>query len=60
MEEKKFNQQEYIANFRKERYERFSVDLPKGYRDKFKALAASQGLSMAKFIMKIVDESAES
>ena len=53
----KFNQAEYIKNFNKENYECISLRVKKGYKDKFKALAKSKGMSMAEFIVKLVDES---
>lgn len=54
----KFNQAEYIKNFNKETYDSISLRVPKGYKEKFKALAASKGLSMAALIVKMVDENA--
>ena len=53
----KFNQAEYIRNFNKENYECISLRVKKGYKKKFKALAKNKGMSMAEFIINLVDES---
>lgn len=52
-----FNQAEYIKNFNKENYDCISLRVKKGYKDKFKELAKRKGMSMAEFIVKLVDES---
>lgn len=51
-----FDQQKYINDFKKEKYDNLSVNLPKGYKEKFKAIAAKEGLSMAGYIKRLVDE----
>ena len=52
----KFDQAEYIKNFNKKNYECISLRVKKGYKDKFKALAKSHGMSMAEFIVSLVDK----
>ena len=51
-----FDQKKYIREYNKDKYDLFSLRLPKGYKDKFKAIAATEGLSMAAYIKKLVDE----
>ena len=51
-----FDQKKYIREYNKDKYDLFSLRLPKGYKDKFKAIAAKEGLSMAAYIKKLVDE----
>lgn len=51
-----FNQAEYIKNFNKENYDCISLRVPKGYKEKFKQLAASHNLSMAAYIVQLVNE----
>lgn len=54
-----FNQAEYIKDFNKKNYDCISLRVKKGYKNKFKELAKSKGLSMAEFIVKLVDEAEE-
>lgn len=57
MEEKetKFNQSKYIQEFQKENYDRVSVNLPKGRREVWKAIATSEGKTLNTFIKDVIE-----
>lgn len=53
MSEKKqwqINKQEYVKNFKKEHYKRFSADLPKEETDEIDAFLKEKGMSRANFV----------
>lgn len=57
--ERKFdraNQIQYNTDYQKDHYDRLSILLPKGYREKVKAAAEREGLSNAQYIKKLIDE----
>lgn len=53
--ETKFNQQKYINDFKKVKYDRVVVDVPKGRREMWRAIAESEGKSLNAFIRDIVE-----
>lgn len=45
----------YKHNFAKEHYDRVALNVPKGRKDEWKALAAAEGLSLSEWIIKKVE-----
>ena len=53
-EEKVFNQISYQNSYNKERYDRISLMLPKGEKDRIKTAAAAAGESVNEYINKAI------
>ena len=51
-----FNQNEYIANYNKENYDRIELKIPKGKKAEWKAKAKAEGLSLTEWITKQVEK----
>ena len=45
----------YKHNFAKEHYDRVNLNIPKGRKDEWKAMAAAEGLSLSEWIIKKVE-----
>lgn len=52
-------QQKAVHKYVKENYDRFSITMPKGSKDKIKAHAEARGESVNGFINRAVDETIE-
>lgn len=59
MEEKKFNQAEYVAGYLKEKYEQYCVWTPKGEIQRFKAACMAAGEKPATVVRRFMAEYAE-
>lgn len=46
----------YDTKYRAEHYEQVAIRLPKGYRDKLKALAESNGTSVNQYMVDLIDK----
>jgi uncharacterized protein (DUF1778 family) len=55
-EEKVFNQISYQNSYNKEKYDRISLMLPKGEKDRIKTAAAAAGESVNEFINKAIKQ----
>ena len=55
-EEKVFNQISYQNSYNKEKYDRISLMLPKGEKDRIKTVAAAAGESVNEFINKAIKQ----
>lgn len=55
-----FDPVKYKNEFAREKYDRFGILLPKGTREEWKRIAASQGKSLNAFIVEAVEEKIES
>ncbi len=53
-EEKVFNQISYQNSYNKEKYDRISLMLPKGEKDRIKTAAAAAGESVNEYINKAI------
>lgn len=51
-----FDQQSYITSYCREHYDRVSIWLPKGYRERLKKLAGDSGMSMAEYMKKVIEK----
>lgn len=51
-----FNKIAYQNDYNREKYDRFSLMLPKGRKEELKALAAERGMSLNEFINTILTE----
>lgn len=56
---KKFDQFAYNSEYRKKNYDRIEITLPKGERERLRALAAAAGQSVSEYILQAVNERAE-
>lgn len=56
MEEKKFNQIAYQNNYKREKYDKIEVIVPKGEKEHIKQAAKAAGLSVSAYIYKVVQE----
>ena len=56
MEEKVFNQISYQNSYNKEKYDRISLMLPKGEKDRIKTAAAAAGESVNEYINKAIKQ----
>lgn len=57
--ERKFDRKhanEYGYQYKKDHYDRINLQLPKGYKEKLKAAAEKEGLTMTEFIKKTFDD----
>lgn len=54
---RKMNQ--YNDEYKKAHYDRVNLLLPKGKRAEIAALASANGLSVSKFVLKVIEEWAE-
>lgn len=52
-------QQKAVAKYMKENYDIYQIRMPKGKKDKIKALAESNGESLNGFINRVIDEAIE-
>lgn len=59
MEEKKFNQIAYQNNYKREKYDKIEVIVPKGEKEHIKQAAKAAGLSVSAYIYKVVQEDME-
>ena len=48
------NRSEYKNNYAKTKYDRITIQVPKGIKDEWKALAADSGLSLNEYICRLV------
>lgn len=55
-EEKVFNQISYQNSYNKEKYDRISLMLPKGEKDRIKTAATAAGESVNEFINKAIKQ----
>lgn len=55
-EEKVFNQISYQNSYNKEKYDRISLMLPKGEKDRIKTAAAAAGESVNEYINKAIKQ----
>lgn len=55
MENKAFNQQEYINQYKKEHYSKLSVDLPKETKKELIDLCNQKGISIKKFVLNAIE-----
>lgn len=55
-EEKVFNQISYQNSYNKEKYDRISLMLPKGEKDRIKTAAATAGESVNEYINKAIKQ----
>jgi predicted HicB family RNase H-like nuclease len=55
-EEKVFNQISYQNSYNKEKYDRISLMLPKGEKDRIKTAAVAAGESVNEFINKAIKQ----
>ena len=55
----KFNQNQYINQFIKEKYDRVNLTLPAGKKEVLRAAAAAKGQSMNEFINALIDAALE-
>ena len=55
-EEKVFNQISYQTSYNKEKYDRISLMLPKGEKDRIKTAAVAAGESVNEFINKAIKQ----
>lgn len=55
-EEKVFNQISYQNSYNKEKYDRISLMLPKGEKDRIKTAAAAVGESVNEYINKAIKQ----
>lgn len=51
-----FNQSKYIQQYTKENYDRVVLQLPKGQRERIKAKAKENGLSMNAWISQLIND----
>ena len=56
MEEKVFNQISYQNSYNKEKYDRISLMIPKGEKDRIKTAAAAAGESVNEYINKAIKQ----
>lgn len=56
VEEKVFNQISYQNSYNKEKYDRISLMLPKGEKDRIKTAAAAAGESVNEYINKAIKQ----
>ena len=56
MEGKKFNQIAYQNNYKREKYDKIEVIVPKGEKDNIKQAAQKAGLSVSAYIYQAVEE----
>lgn len=56
MDEKKFNQIAYQNNYKREKYDKIEVIVPKGEKDKIKQAAKEAELSLSAYIYQAVQE----
>jgi predicted DNA binding CopG/RHH family protein len=54
MKQKEFNQFEYQNNYRREKYDRIEVVLPKGRKEELKKKAKEKGMSMSEYINSVI------
>lgn len=59
-EQKRFNQIEYQNNYKREKYDKIEVIVPKGEKEHIKAAAKEAGLSVSAYIYKAVQETMNS
>lgn len=57
--EKKFNRNDYVNEFTRQNYDRFSLTAPKGRKDEIKAAAKAAGMSLNEYILTAVAEKME-
>lgn len=50
-----FNQIAYQNEYIKEKYDRINLTVPKGEKERIKAKAAAQGMSVNEYINKLID-----
>lgn len=55
-EKKKFNQIAYQNNYKREKYDKIEVIVPKGEKDSIKQAAKAAGVSVSAYIYKAVQE----
>jgi predicted DNA binding CopG/RHH family protein len=53
-EKKGFNQIEYQNNYKREKYDRIEVVLPKGRKEELKRKAKEKGMSMSEYINSVI------
>ena len=51
-----FNQNKYIQEYNKQNYDRVNLILPKGEKEKIKALAKKNGESINKYIITAIEQ----
>lgn len=49
----------YVNEYQKEKYDRITIMVEKGKKEKYKAAAKKSGMSLSAFIMMCVDEKIE-
>ena len=54
--EKKFNRIDYVNDYTRQNYDRFSLTAPKGRKDEIKEAAKAAGMSLNEYILAAVAE----
>ena len=54
--EKKFNRIDYVNDYTRQNYDRFSLTAPKGRKDEIKKAARAAGMSLNEYILTAVAE----
>ena len=54
--EKKFNRIDYVNDYTRQNYDRFSLTAPKGRKDEIKKAAKAAGMSLNEYILTAVAE----
>ena len=54
--EKKFNRIDYVNDYTRQNYDRFSLTAPKGRKDEIKEAAKAAGMSLNEYILTAVAE----
>lgn len=54
--EKKFNRIDYVNDYTRQNYDRFSLTAPKGRKDEIKKAARAAGMSLNEYILAAVAE----
>lgn len=54
--EKKFNRIDYVNDYTRQNYDRFSLTAPKGRKDEIKKAAKAAGMSLNEYILAAVAE----
>lgn len=53
-EKKEFNQNKYVIEYKKNKYDSISTLAPKGTKDKLKDLAKAEGISVNELVNRII------
>lgn len=54
MEEQKFNKNKYDQQYKKDHFDYLGIFVPKGTKDKVKAKAKEQGLTLSEYIRDLI------